>query len=377
LRPAFRRYCLQRPLEIRLEAAPLNDEPNPVSSLKLLTIVGARPQFIKSAALSRALVATGSITEVLVHTGQHFDDNLSGLFFRELGIREPDFNLGISGGSQGEMTGRMLEALDRCISAIGPDRVLVYGDTNSTLAGALAAAKLNIPVAHVEAGLRSGNRAMPEEINRLVTDHVSDMLFCPTAGSVENLRREGVTTGVYHVGDVMQDAFLHALSDPARQAAVWAKHRVLPGRYVLATVHRAENTASAERLSELLRYIADEAAGRTVLMPLHPRTRSVMADFGIAVENISFMPPVGYFDMVALTVGAALIMTDSGGLQKEAFFAGRPCITLRDETEWPETISHGWNRLWTVPDWAERRAIEDFGNGAASARIADILKLSV
>jgi UDP-GlcNAc3NAcA epimerase len=345
--------------------------------LKLLTIVGARPQFIKAAPLSRALAATGSIDEVLVHTGQHFDDNLSDVFFRELDIRMPDFNLGIHGGSHGEMTGRMLEALDGCIRAVRPARVLVYGDTNSTLAGALAAAKLNIPVAHVEAGLRSGNRAMPEEINRVVTDHLSDLLFCPTVSSIDNLRCEGLTTGVHHVGDVMQDAFLHAMSDTARQANVWQKYGVLPGHYVLATVHRAENTASAERLSRLLRFIAEQADGRTVLMPLHPRTRSAMAEFGIAVDQITCIPPVGYLDMVALTTGAELIMTDSGGLQKEAFFAGRPCITLREETEWPETIAHGWNRLWTMTDWTERCAIPDFGHGAASTRIAEILKHSV
>jgi UDP-GlcNAc3NAcA epimerase len=341
--------------------------------MTILTIVGARPQFIKAAAVSRAFGDTGRIREIMVHTGQHFDDNMSEVFFRELSIPAPEVQLGIHGGSHGEMTGRMLEALDHRIRECKPDHVLVYGDTNSTLAGALAAAKLHVPVIHVEAGLRSFNRKMPEEINRLLTDHVSQLLFSPTRTGLENLRREGITSGAHHVGDVMQDAFHHAAAKRANATSIRSRLGLQPDGFVLATVHRAENTDDGARLAQIVAFIASEAAGQPIILPLHPRTRAAMAQHGIDAGPIRLIEPVGYLDMVALTDAAALVITDSGGLQKEAYFARTPCITLRDETEWPETIDHGWNRLWTSPEWKTRSEITDFGNGDASMKIARII----
>jgi UDP-GlcNAc3NAcA epimerase len=344
-----------------------------MTGLNILTVVGARPQFIKSAAVSRAFAATGQINEIMVHTGQHFDNNMSEVFFRELAIPPPDIHLGIHGGSHGEMTGRMLEALDARIRERRPDRVLVYGDTNSTLAGALAAAKLHVPVIHVEAGLRSFNRRMPEETNRVLTDHVSDLLFSPTLTSVENLRHEGLTAGVHHVGDVMHDAFRHAASGAARSAPILSHLGLERGGYVLATVHRAENTDDGARLAQIMAFIAVEASSRPVVLPLHPRTRAAIERHGIKPNPIRLIDPVGYFDMVTLTDAAGLVITDSGGLQKESYFARTPCITLRDETEWPETVRHGWNRLWTRSDWTARSDIPDFGDGDASDKIARII----
>lgn len=343
---------------------------------KIVTVVGARPQFIKAAVISRAFRTAPDMEEVLIHTGQHFDDAMSGVFFRELDIPPATEHLAISGGRHGEMTGRMLEAVERAILNHRPDWVLVYGDTNSTLAGALAATKLNVPVAHVEAGLRSFNRKMPEEINRVLTDHISALLLCPTIASITNLHAEGITRGVVHVGDVMNDAMLHAMSRArAGGSDILAREALAAGSFTLATVHRAENTDDPVQLERVLGALLDAARDRPVVMPLHPRTNAAIARAGLATGPIRLIGPVSYIDMAALLDGCALVMTDSGGLQKEAYFARRPCITLRDETEWIETIKHGWNRLWTSATWlSPRTEIAEYGTGNAALRVLDALR---
>ena len=339
--------------------------------MKVVTVVGARPQLVKAWPVSRALERAG-LREVLVHTGQHHDRAMSDVFFEELGMAPPDHHLGIHGGLHGAMTGRMLEAIEAVLVTEAPQIVLVYGDTNSTLAGALAAAKLNISVAHVEAGLRSFNRRMPEEVNRVLTDHVSRLLFCPTDMAVANLAREGVTAGVHRVGDVMYDATL-MVAERVRGRRIVSELGLVPGGFALATLHRAASTDDAGRLARLVGWLRGEAAGRPVVMPLHPRTRAALAEHGLATDGLRLIEPVGYLDMHALLAGAALVFTDSGGVQKEAYFHGVPCVTLRDETEWVETIAQGWNRLWTVPDYAPRRPIDEYGDGHAADRIAAIL----
>lgn len=321
----------------------------------ILTIVGARPQFIKAAPVSQALVnGTGSMPgnghqEVICHTGQHYDANMSQIFFDQLGIRPPEFNLGISALSHGAMTGKMLGGLEAILQSEKPDWVLVYGDTNSTLAGALAAAKLDLPVAHVEAGLRSFNRRMPEEINRVVTDHVATLLFCPTRTAVDNLAAEGITRGVHLVGDVMYDAFLRIQAAAREQSRILERMQLASGRYALATVHRQENTDDRDRLRSILDALGEIAAGDgPVVLPLHPRTQSMLDKWGMTpppTEHLRVVPPVGYLDMVALETSARAILTDSGGIQKEAFFAKVPCITLRDETEWVELVDMGVNQV--------------------------------
>jgi UDP-GlcNAc3NAcA epimerase len=341
-----------------------------VKRITILTVVGARPQFIKAAAVSRAFRGSDGIREVLVHTGQHFDENMSDVFFHELDIPPPDEHFAINGGSHGAMTGRMLEAVEGAILRYKPDWVLVYGDTNSTLAGALAASKLHIPVVHVEAGLRSFNRRMPEEINRVLTDHVSALLLVPTQAALANLAAEGITRGVHHVGDVMQDALSHAMERARKSSRILEELGIAAGGYVLATVHRAENTDDRDRLSAVLAVIEREAERRPVILPMHPRTRAAVARTGVGTGAIRIIDPVGYIDMARLLDGCSLVVTDSGGLQKEAYFARRPCITLRDETEWVETIEHGWNRLWTEPGWRTPRTdIADYGDGNAAARV--------
>jgi UDP-GlcNAc3NAcA epimerase len=347
--------------------------------IRILTVVGARPQFIKAAVVSRAIREADDMEEVLVHTGQHFDDAMSAVFFRELDIPPPQAHFAIHGGRHGEMTGRMLEAIERAIIDHSPHWVLVYGDTNSTLAGALAAAKLHVPVAHVEAGLRSFNRAMPEEINRVLTDHVSTLLLCPTAVSIANLAREGITRGVVHVGDVMHDAMRFAMARArAGGSQILSRLSLTHGNFTLATVHRAENTDASERLARILAALREAARDRPVVMPLHPRTRAALAKAGLATDPIRIIDPVGYIDMAALLDGCALVMTDSGGLQKEAYFARRPCITLRNETEWVETVEHGWNRLWTSADWASPRTeIADYGIGNAAERVLAQIRKSL
>ncbi|MEB3221005.1 MAG: UDP-N-acetylglucosamine 2-epimerase (non-hydrolyzing) [Candidatus Sericytochromatia bacterium] len=322
--------------------------------MKLLTVVGARPQFIKAAVVSRALARLeASVREVLVHTGQHYDPNMSEVFFTELDLAAPDHHLGVGGGTHGQNTGRMLERLEAVMLAERPDRVLVYGDTDSTIAGALAAAKLHIPVAHVEAGLRSYNRRMPEEQNRVLTDHLADQLFAPTRVAVENLAKEGIAgPGVRLVGDVMYDGALHYAAKAERESTILADHGLEAGGYVLATLHRQENADDARRLRELV-----EALGRSplpVVWPLHPRTRQRLAAFGLALPpTVRSLEPVGYLDMVRLEQHAAVIVTDSGGVQKEAYFHGVPCITLRPETEWVELVACGANELLT-DDLADR-----------------------
>jgi UDP-GlcNAc3NAcA epimerase len=286
------------------------------------------------------------VREVLIHTGQHHDPALFDVFFEELGIAAPDHDLGIHGGGHGAMTGAMLVALEPLLKEIAPDRVLVYGDTNSTIAGALAGAKLHMPVAHVEAGLRSFNRAMPEEINRIVADQLSDLLFTSTATASANLRREGFAeTQIHQVGDVMYDVALQVAQLAARRSDRLKKLGIEPGRYVLATVHRAENVDSPDRLAAIVKGLEEVAAELPVLLPLHPRTRGRMRELGLSFARVQAIEPVGYLDMVALESNAAVIATDSGGVQKEAFFYSVPCVTLRDETEWLETVSLGWNRL--------------------------------
>lgn len=351
----------------------------------IATIVGARPQFIKVAPVSKALAGTGSIREVLIHTGQHHDAGMSDVFFDELGIAAPDHHLAIHGGGHGAMTGAMLQKLEPVLQSLKPDRVLVYGDTNSTLAGALVAAKLHIPVAHVEAGLRSFNRAMPEEINRVLADQLSDILFASTQTAVDNLRREGfIQERIFPVGDVMYDAALQVAQVASGRSGILADAGVEPGRYVLATVHRAENTDDPARLANMVAALDTVAMTLPVVLPLHPRTANRMKAAGLAFERVRTIPPVGYLDMVALESQAALIATDSGGVQKEAFFYHVPCVTLRDETEWVELVELGWNRL-ASPAAADLAGIilralgskgveaRPYGDGTASRMIAEIL----
>ena len=341
----------------------------------VVTIIGARPQFIKAAPVSAALQREG-LHEVLLHTGQHFDHNMSDVFFAELNLSAPKYDLGIHGGRHGEMTARMLTGIEEVLLDERPGFVLVYGDTNSTLAGALAGSKLHIPVAHVEAGLRSFNRAMPEEINRVVTDHVSSLLFCPTKSAVEQLGREGVTKGVHHVGDVMYDALLNFRDGARASSAIVTRLGLTPGAYVVVTLHRAENTDSRSRLCELLDFLRRDAKQQIVL-PLHPRTREAVARFGLSLDGFLVTPPLGYLDMIALVDNCAAVYTDSGGLQKEAYFLQKPCVTLREETEWVETVTHGWNRLWNKPASGERRPIADYGDGHAADAIAKVLAQSI
>lgn len=313
--------------------------------MKILTVIGARPQFIKAAVLSRALANSGlPIREVLVHTGQHYDINMSEVFFEELEIPHPSYNLGVGGGSHGQNTGRMLEKLEELMQIEQPDRVLVYGDTDSTLAGALAASKLHIPVAHVEAGLRSFNRRMPEEINRVITDHISTTLFAPTESARKNLTNEGISGEKIHVtGDVMYDAALFYKARAVKPKWFDAS-AVEVGRYVLCTVHRAENTDSANRMRSIFQGLAETEL--PIILPLHPRTRGKLDEFKIAIpSNINITSPVGYLEMVWLEANCRVVATDSGGVQKEAYFHGKPCITLREETEWVELVEEGYNKV--------------------------------
>ena len=320
--------------------------------------------------MSRALAAHSGVSETIVHTGQHFDPEMSETFFRELEIPEPQYNLGIHGGGHGAMTGRMLGALEPIVQAERPDAMLVYGDTNSTLAGALAASKLNIPVAHVEAGLRSFNRRMPEEINRVLVDHVSTLLYCPTGTSVENLAREGITRGVENVGDVMYDAVLHVAARAHADSEILERVGLADGTYAVATIHRAENTDDPEALSQRLDYLRRKASRQPIVLPLHPRTHRAVERAELSVDGLTVIPPCSYLDMHRLLLGATVVYTDSGGLQKEAYFHRTPCVTLRGETEWVETVACGWNRLWQGPNYRRRRPIAEYGDGTAGRRIA-------
>lgn len=359
--------------------------------MRLLTVVGARPQFVKLAAVSRALRRAGGVREVVVHTGQHYDPEMSGVFFRELELAEPDHQLAVGSGGHGAQTGRMLEAVERVIEAEAPERVLVYGDTNSTLAGALAAAKLHVPVAHVEAGLRSRDMRMPEEVNRVLTDHLSDLCFAPTDAAVRNLAGEGITAGVHQVGDVMYDAALHFGARAEAESGALEALGMEPGGYVLATVHRAATTDDPALLAGVVEVLADAGRLLPVVLPLHPRTRASLAKAGLEAglgPGVRVVPPAGYLDMMRLERGARLVVTDSGGVQKEAFFHGVPCVTLRDRTEWVELVECGWNVLADPADPAAavdavRRALQRgapvgerpalYGGGRAAERIADLL----
>ena len=352
-----------------------------------MSIVGARPQFIKAAAVSRAIrtEAAGAIDERLVHTGQHYDDNMSAVFFGELDIPAAAYDLKISGGSHGMMTGRMLEAIEAVLIGERPDWVLIYGDTNSTLAGALAAAKLNIPIAHVEAGLRSFNRRMPEEINRIVTDRLSSLLFCPTDTAVRNLQAEGIAAGVHNFGDVMYDAALYYRDHVETRSTILRDLNLTARGFALATCHRAENTDDPHRLGEIVAALGDIAASLPVVLPLHPRTRQAIDDCGLrpCLGAVTVIDPLPFLDMVALEQAAKVVLTDSGGVQKEAFFYGVPCLTLRSETEWIETVTSGANRLVGASRTAILSAMTTldappapgfdraapYGNGDAAARI--------
>ena len=351
--------------------------------MKIASIVGARPQFIKAFPVSRALKEAGHV-EIIVHTGQHYDAQMSDVFFDEMGIARPDHFLEIGSGSHAEQTGRMMVAVERTLQDERPDYALVYGDTNTTLAAALAACKLGVRLAHVEAGLRSFNRTMAEEHNRVLTDHCSDLLFCPTQTAVDNLANEGIRSGVHLVGDVMYDAVLHFATRAKEQSRILSTLGVRPREYMLATVHRAYNTDDPAVLQRLLRAL--DTIGAPVVFPLHPRTRARLAahDNGKSPRNVRLVDPVGYLDMLSLEQHAKVILTDSGGVQKEAFFFEVPCVTLRPETEWIETVSSGWNVLaGSDPDaivGAAREAARPsaaaphvFGDGRAADRIAALL----
>tara|TARA_B110000459_G_scaffold203169_1_gene258579 strand:- start:2605 stop:3681 length:1077 start_codon:yes stop_codon:yes gene_type:complete len=313
--------------------------------MKIITIVGARPQFVKAAALSRELAKHNNIEEIIVHTGQHFDANMSGVFFEEMQIPTPKYNLDINSVGHGAMTGRMLEGIEKILLDEKPDLLLVYGDTNSTIAGTLAAKKIHIKVAHVEAGLRSFNMEMPEEVNRILTDRISDLLLCPTQTAIDNLNNEGyqnIDTKVVKCGDVMQDAALFYAKTSQEKATI-SKAINLEG-FILCTLHRAENTDDPKRLTEIVEALNELHKTTPVVLPLHPRTKGKVEALGIDLK-VKLIDPVGYFDMIELLKKCSLVMTDSGGLQKEAFFFQKNCVTMRDQTEWVELIENNVNVL--------------------------------
>lgn len=361
--------------------------------MKIVTIVGARPQFVKAAMVSRAILEhnknnTSPIEELLLHTGQHYDANMSDIFFKSMGIPQPTWQLQCGNGTHGEMTGRMLIEIEKILLNTLPDYVLVYGDTNSTLAGALAASKLHIPVIHVEAGLRSFNKQMPEEINRILTDHMATLLCCPTFAAVKHLANESIQQGVHHVGDVMYDAALlfGKLADKSSQ--ILSQHHLNSKQFRLCTVHRAENTDNRERISEIINALTDiSSPSFPTVLPLHPRTRNCLEKYAMLSplekqESIRIIPPISFLDMVMLEKHAITILTDSGGVQKEAYFHHTPCITLRDETEWLETVEAGWNQiagykkqdiLHCLENEPARIEIPEYGTGNASDKIIGLL----
>ena len=350
--------------------------------MKIVTIVGARPQFIKAAAISRELRKRHQ--EILLHTGQHYDYAMSGVFFDGLEIPAPDINLGVGSGLHGSQTGAMLRGIEEVLLSKPPDWVIIYGDTNSTLAGALAASKLHIPVAHVEAGLRSFNRRMPEEINRVVSDHLSDLLLCPSSTAVANLTAEGITRKVHLVGDVMLDVLNWAKQRADGKPMEVLKRLGLSEReYLIATVHRSENTDDLERLTGILNAL--NALDEPVIFPVHPRARKAIIGGVCRLQpHVRLIDPLGYFEMLAVTSSARLILTDSGGLQKEAYWLGVPCITLRDETEWVETVEIGWNTLVGTDCGRIVQAVRSFtprasraplyGDGRVAARCVGLLE---
>lgn len=358
--------------------------------MKLVTIIGARPQFIKAAPFSE--VFRKEHTEILVHTGQHYDANMSDIFFDELGIPKPDYNLGVGSGSHGKQTASMLAGIEEILLNEKPDGLLVYGDTNSTLAGALAAGKLHIPVFHVEAGLRSYNKLMPEEQNRVLTDHISTLLFCPTQTAIDNLKKEGIDVGVFNVGDIMYDSVLRNIGLARAKYAhgEWLREiqrdnasvpPLAEKEYYLATIHRAENTDDPVRLTTMFKAL--RKLNKPVLLPLHPRTKKLVEHLNLDLTNIHILQPVGYLLMLVLTANAAMVVTDSGGLQKEAYFLKTPCTTLRDQTEWVETLENGWNVLSPIEESAIMANVHRtltclnhpqpllFGDGNAAQKIVD------
>jgi len=366
--------------------------------MKIATIIGARPQFIKAAAVSRAIAKHNNlthnplpitcckapithypspITEIIIHTGQHYDDEMSAIFFRELEIPKPKYNLNIGSGTHGTQTGKMLSGIEDVLLKEKPDWVLIYGDTNSTLAGAVSAAKLHIPIAHVEAGLRSFNRLMPEEINRVLADHISHLLLCPSQVAVNNLSAEGISKGVKIVGDVMADALQFAARHIQTKADIKKKLQLQNQTYLLATIHRAENTDNKERLQNIISAL--NSLEDTIILPIHPRTRKILHDMNLTLKpHVRIIDPVGYFDMIALEYSARMILTDSGGIQKEAYWLKVPCVTLRDETEWLETVENGWNILTGANSAKIIKAVKTFkspakhpqlyGNGKAAEK---------
>jgi len=349
----------------------------------IATIVGARPQFIKAFAVSRVL--RPECDEVLVHTDQHYDEELSNIFFEELGIPEPDYNLGVKSKSHGRQTAAMIEGIESVVDEVDPNVVLLYGDTNSTLAGAIVGAKKDTAVAHVEAGLRSFNRDMPEEINRILTDHVSDLLFAPIERAVSNLAAENITDGVYETGDVMYDTLLWAQERATEQSSIVEDLGIPPNEYVLATVHRPKNTDDPAKLESIIDGLARSTL--PVVFPAHPRTVNKLNQYGLlehAKAEFRFIDPVGYLDFVRLLDTAERVATDSGGVQKEAFFLDTPCLTLRNETEWVETVECGWNKLVNADaetiaqSLREERPLKNkpnlYGNGTAAETIVEVLK---
>lgn len=353
--------------------------------MKILTIIGARPQFIKAAMLSQAVLEEGKIQECLVHTGQHYDSNMSAIFFDQMKIPKPSYMLNAGGGGHGEMTGKMLLDLERIMISEHPDCVVVYGDTNSTLAGALAGVKLHIPIVHIEAGLRSFNKKMPEEVNRIVTDHISDWLFCPTFDAVQHLKNENVTGKIHHTGDIMYDAALYFAPIAEKQSTILSTLELSSKAFALATVHRAENTDSDQNLFEIMEGLRRISMKIPVVFPIHPRTCKRLDELNLQFSSSNFrlIPPLSFFDMLILERHASVILTDSGGIQKEAYFHKTPCVTLRLETEWTETVKAGWNQLVSPHSDAIENAfdrahagtsISVYGDGHCASKIIQKLK---
>ncbi|WP_059171913.1 non-hydrolyzing UDP-N-acetylglucosamine 2-epimerase [Bacillus sp. FJAT-27445] len=350
--------------------------------MKIITVLGARPQFIKAAPVSRVL--RENHTEIIVHTGQHYDPNMSDIFFEELNIPKPDYHLAVGSGNHGKQTGEMLQKLEEIVLDEKPDYLLVYGDTNSTLAGALVAAKLHIPVIHIEAGLRSFNKKMPEEINRIMTDHVSEFLFCPTDTAVENLKSENITRNVFNIGDVMYDAVLYNRAIAEEKSRILEENGLEKKGYHLITIHRAENTDDVQNMQNILEAFSN--IDTVKVWPLHPRTKNKLASYGIdinSIPNLKLIEPVGYLDMLTLVSNANKIITDSGGVQKEAYFMKVPCVTVREQTEWVETLEEDANIIVGTSVARILEAVQKnvtpsykdvFGDGMASEKIVEIIE---
>jgi UDP-N-acetylglucosamine 2-epimerase (non-hydrolysing) len=355
------------------------------TKIKILTIVGTRPNFIKISPLFKEFRNHKIINPILVHTGQHYDFEMSQIFFQDLKIPKPNYNLGVGSDSHAWQTAKIMEKLEPVLLKEKPNLVIVVGDVNSTLAGALTAAKLHIPVAHIEAGLRSFDKKMPEEINRILTDHISDFLFCPTKNAVENLTKEGIKKGIYEVGDIMYDTFLKNIQIAQKNSKVLKKLKLKPKNYFLLTLHRPQNVDNPENLKKILRAVRESR--EKIIFPVHPRTKNSLKQVSELTmkqyNNVSFIGPLGYLEMLTLEKNSKKILTDSGGIQKEAYWLKVPCITLRKETEWKETVKAGWNILvgydknkilWAIKHFSpKRRWPKYFGNGKAAKKILKIL----